>query len=128
MMPASEPRLDAATGLSLGARERQEDAVLCDVPVGGGAGFLVLADGLGGHVSGTVASRLAVATALDELTGQRNAFGANFAALGRPVEKNRHNEYDDEHQYGGANDPFLQSSIHHSQRREYSRSSAGPTR
>ncbi|WP_158263403.1 PP2C family protein-serine/threonine phosphatase [Aliiruegeria haliotis] len=75
MSPPSELCLDAATGLSLGARESQEDAVLCDVPRGGGAGFVVLADGLGGHVAGALASRLAVATALDELARQRAANG-----------------------------------------------------
>lgn len=70
-----EHRLDAATGLSLGRRKNQEDAILSDVPRGGGAGILVLADGLGGHVSGAVASRLAVTTALEELTAQRDSAG-----------------------------------------------------
>ncbi|SDJ70748.1 PP2C family protein-serine/threonine phosphatase [Aliiruegeria lutimaris] len=75
-MPSTgELCLDAATGLSLGAREAQEDAVLCDVPQGGASGIIVLADGLGGHVAGALASRIAVTTALDELAAQRNAQG-----------------------------------------------------
>lgn len=81
-MPAStELRLDAASALSLGARQDQEDAVLCDVPRGGGAGILVLSDGLGGHVAGSVASRLAVAVVLDELNGLRDSEGR----LGRDI-------------------------------------------
>ncbi|NDR55553.1 PP2C family protein-serine/threonine phosphatase [Aliiruegeria sabulilitoris] len=75
MPPTSELCLDAATGLSLGAREAQEDAVLCDVPQGGASGIVVLADGLGGHVAGALASRIAVTTALDELAARRNAQG-----------------------------------------------------
>ncbi len=72
----SDLRLDVATGLSLGARDGQEDAVLCDAPYGGAAGIVVLADGLGGHASGAVASRIAVTTVLEELASQRDAQGA----------------------------------------------------
>ncbi|WP_165354581.1 PP2C family serine/threonine-protein phosphatase [Tropicimonas sp. IMCC6043] len=75
MAQPAELCLDAATGLSLGGREEQEDAVLSDVLQDGGAGIVVLADGLGGHVAGAVASRIAVSTALSELVGQRDARG-----------------------------------------------------
>ena len=56
-----------STALSKGARARQEDALACDVPEGGGAGLVVLADGCGGHAGGEIASRAAVAAALGEL-------------------------------------------------------------
>ncbi|MDV7141150.1 protein phosphatase 2C domain-containing protein [Tropicimonas sp. TH_r6] len=75
MTPRSEFSLDVATGLSLGRRQSQEDAVLCDVPQVGAAGIAVLADGLGGHVAGAVASQLAVTSVREELAGQRDAAG-----------------------------------------------------
>lgn len=75
MFQTSDLRFDAATGLSLGARDEQQDAVLADMPQGGAAGLLVLADGLGGHAAGATASRIAVSTALAELAAQRDNTG-----------------------------------------------------
>ncbi len=75
MRQRSRLRYEVATGLSLGEREAQEDSVLCDVPHGGGAGVLILADGLGGHAGGALASRVAVSTALQEISSQRDARG-----------------------------------------------------
>lgn len=75
MRQRSDLRFEVATGLSLGEREAQEDSVLCDVPRGGGAGVLILADGLGGHAGGALASRVAVTTALQEISSQRDARG-----------------------------------------------------
>ena len=68
-------RVEAATGLSPGDRDSQEDAVLCDVPQGGAAGIVVLADGLGGHIGGALASRIAVTTVLQELASHRDTAG-----------------------------------------------------
>jgi len=52
---------DTATALALGRRERQEDAVVAEFPQGGGPGFAVLSDGMGGHGAGDVASKIIVA-------------------------------------------------------------------
>jgi len=51
---------DAATAISQGRRDRQEDSVASDFLAGSGIGFAVLADGMGGHAAGDMASKLAV--------------------------------------------------------------------
>jgi len=58
---------DAATAISLGRRERQEDAVAADFPAGAGTGFAVLADGMGGHAAGDVASKIVVTEVFSDL-------------------------------------------------------------
>ncbi|MEL6411090.1 MAG: protein phosphatase 2C domain-containing protein [Pseudomonadota bacterium] len=62
-----ELRYDAATGLALGQRLRQEDAVAHDFTVGAPHGFAVLADGMGGHAAGDLASQIAVTEMFSEL-------------------------------------------------------------
>jgi serine/threonine protein phosphatase PrpC len=58
------------TGLvsSIGAREVQEDAVTEHFVHGTGVGYVVLADGMGGHAAGDVASRIVVREFSAELT------------------------------------------------------------
>lgn len=51
---------DAATAIAQGGRERQEDSVASDFLAGAGIGFAVLADGMGGHAAGDMASKIAV--------------------------------------------------------------------
>ncbi len=58
---------DAATSLGLGKRSRQEDAVAADFARGEPFGFVVLADGMGGHAAGDVASRIVVSAVFSEL-------------------------------------------------------------
>lgn len=58
---------DAASALSQGRRDRQEDAVAVDFPVGAPHGFAVLADGMGGHAAGDVASQIVVTEMFSEL-------------------------------------------------------------
>ncbi len=62
-----EPRYDVASGISQGARSYQEDAITADFPVGAEAGFVVLADGMGGHAAGDVASKIVLTEVYSEL-------------------------------------------------------------
>ena len=58
---------DASMAIDLGQRERQEDAVVSDFSAGQPFGFAVLADGMGGHAAGDVASKIAVTEVFSEL-------------------------------------------------------------
>jgi PPM family protein phosphatase len=58
---------DAASALSQGSREQQEDAVVADFSVGSDFGFAVLADGMGGHAAGEIASGIVVTEVFSEL-------------------------------------------------------------
>ena len=51
-------RFDVATATTKGERDYQEDSLIASFPQGQDAGFAVLADGMGGHMSGDVASAL----------------------------------------------------------------------
>lgn len=51
---------DAASALFIGHRDEQQDAVSKDFVSAAGLGFAVLADGMGGHAAGDVASRIVV--------------------------------------------------------------------
>ncbi|WP_052249159.1 PP2C family protein-serine/threonine phosphatase [Leisingera sp. ANG-Vp] len=67
-MPRSaEFSYDAATAISQGRRERQEDAVAADFLAGAGTGFAVLADGMGGHAAGDIASKIVVTEVFSDL-------------------------------------------------------------
>jgi len=75
-----ELSFDVATGLAIGRRERQEDALVADFPVGEPSGLVVLADGMGGHAAGGLASRIAVSEVFAELLFRRaeaDVFEAN---------------------------------------------------
>ncbi|MEE4187610.1 MAG: protein phosphatase 2C domain-containing protein [Roseobacter sp.] len=58
---------DAAPVITVGRREQQEDAVAMDFAEGAELGFIVLADGMGGHLAGDVASRIVVTEIFSEL-------------------------------------------------------------
>ena len=51
-------RFDVATAAMKGGRDYQEDSLIASFPQGQETGFAVLADGMGGHLSGDVASAL----------------------------------------------------------------------
>lgn len=67
MQHTGDFRYDASTVISQGRRERQEDAIISDFPSGTGMGFVVLADGMGGHTAGDVASKIVVTEVFSEL-------------------------------------------------------------
>lgn len=60
-------KYDVATAISIGQRDYQEDAVASDFIVGNPFGFAVLADGMGGHAAGDVASKIVVTEVFSEL-------------------------------------------------------------
>lgn len=83
-----EPRYDVASGISQGARDYQEDAITADFPVGAEAGFVVLADGMGGHAAGDVASKIVLTEVYSELKfhyANVEAFEANATDILRGV-------------------------------------------
>ena len=68
MLDKAEYLYDSALVSAIGRRDLQEDAVAEHFPAGSGMGFVVLADGMGGHAAGDVASRIVVQEFSEELT------------------------------------------------------------
>ena len=62
---------DAASALSQGGRDYQEDALISDYSLGSDISFTVLADGMGGHAAGDMASKIVVTEVFSELMFQR---------------------------------------------------------
>ncbi|MFV0515348.1 MAG: PP2C family protein-serine/threonine phosphatase [Jhaorihella sp.] len=58
---------DVASAISIGRRDCQEDAIIADFPQGADYGFVVLADGMGGHAAGDIASKIVVTEVFSEL-------------------------------------------------------------
>ncbi len=86
MPRSSELQVDAATAISRGRREYQEDAVITDFPIGGEIALAVVADGMGGHAAGDVASKIAVTEVFSELklqSGDPDAFESTAPRLMR---------------------------------------------
>ncbi|WP_336512046.1 PP2C family protein-serine/threonine phosphatase [Pseudaestuariivita rosea] len=61
---------DVTTAISRGQRDYQEDSVVADFNLGNPFGFAVLADGMGGHAAGDVASKIVVTEVFSELKFQ----------------------------------------------------------
>ncbi len=84
-MPNSvELTFDVASAISLGQREFQEDAIICDFPIGAPLGFAVLSDGMGGHAAGDIASKIVVTEVFAELklqSGDPKAMEEDIAAI-----------------------------------------------
>jgi PPM family protein phosphatase len=84
MPRSSDLEIDAATAIGRGRREYQEDAVITDFPIGGEIALAVIADGMGGHAAGDVASKIAVTEVFSELklqSGDPGAFEAKAPQL-----------------------------------------------
>ena len=69
MQPEFE--FDATTVLNKGQRTYQEDAIIADFARGAEMGLAVLADGMGGHAAGDIASKIVVSEVFSELLFQR---------------------------------------------------------
>jgi len=67
MWKSPEPHFDVAAAICQGARDYQEDAIITDFPSGTDIGMAVLADGMGGHAAGDVASKMVVTEAFSKL-------------------------------------------------------------
>jgi len=67
MWRSPEPRFDVASAICQGGRDYQEDAIVTDFPFGADSGLVVLADGMGGHAAGDVASKIVVTEVFSEL-------------------------------------------------------------
>ena len=81
MWRSPEPRFDVASAICQGGRDYQEDAIITDFPFGADSGVVVLADGMGGHAAGDVASKIVVTEVFSELKFQ----SANFADFEKEI-------------------------------------------
>ena len=69
------PAYDIALILDQGQRDSQEDAIAARVSDAADAGYVVIADGMGGHAAGDVASKIVVTEVFSELKFE----SANFS-------------------------------------------------
>lgn len=67
MLQQETLQLDTAVAINRGKRATQEDAILSDFTIGNRMGLVVLADGMGGHNAGDVASTLVTTEVFREL-------------------------------------------------------------
>ena len=67
MLDEFEYQYDAASLAAIGRRDLQEDAIVMHFPTGSGLGYIVLADGMGGHAAGDVASKIVVSEFFEQL-------------------------------------------------------------
>ena len=82
---ADDPGFDVASALAQGGREAQEDALASDFPLGAASGFAVLADGMGGHAAGDVASKIVVTEVFSDLKLRSSGFDPALTDLAAPL-------------------------------------------
>lgn len=76
---ASPLKFDTASAISKGGRAYQEDAMISDFMSGSDVSMAVLADGMGGHAAGDVASKVVVTEVFRDLTFKRDAIADGSA-------------------------------------------------
>ena len=76
-----EPRYDVASAVAQGGRPYQEDATVTDFPFGMDSGIAVLADGMGGHAAGDVASKIVVTEVYAALKFRSAEFMSDEASI-----------------------------------------------
>lgn len=81
MWRSPEPRFDVASAICQGGRDYQEDAIVADFPFGADSGLVVLADGMGGHAAGDVASKLVLTEVFSDLKFQSVHFADQEQAI-----------------------------------------------
>lgn len=86
-----DPRFDVASALDQGSRDYQEDSLVTDFPIGDDFGIVVLADGMGGHSSGDIASNIIVTEVFGDLKFQRPHFAEYEHELPAIMVESAHN-------------------------------------
>lgn len=77
----NKTRFDVATVAYQGARDYQEDSIISHFPAGQPTGYAVLADGMGGHEAGNVASALVLSEVFSQLKMKELATAAEGADI-----------------------------------------------
>ena len=72
---------DVTSAMSRGARDYQEDAMLANIANGADLGFVILADGMGGHAAGDVASQIVLTEVFRALTFMRSEMVADRTCI-----------------------------------------------
>ncbi len=82
--PSHKFRYDVAAVINQGQRDFQEDSIIVDFPLGTELGYVVLADGMGGHTNGDIASKIVVTEISRELklqSGDARYFSRNVVDI-----------------------------------------------